>query len=74
MVLIENANKWNEYAEIMEKMGHKLYVMQHDIDDPEGFHALFVLDATARFEVVTHSKDVYEAIMEFSRRGRQIEV
>lgn len=62
---IDSLEKWSEVSAKLSGQGYSLYMMQYDVDCPEGFHAWFILHETPGFEVVTYVKAVHDAILRY---------
>lgn len=65
---IESLGKWITVSVELSAKGYSLYMTQYGIDRPEGFHAWFLLDKTPGVEIVTHSQDVHDAILQLTHR------
>lgn len=62
---IDSLEKWSEVSAKLSDQGYSLYMMQYDVDCPEGFHTWFMLHETPGFEVVTYAKVVHDAILRY---------
>ena len=67
---IETIERWNEIAPRMAAAGYSLWQMQYDVTLPEGFHAWFYSHGRPNFEVMTHSKEIKNAIMKYGESNR----
>lgn len=67
---IESLEKWAEVAAKLSENGYSLYMMQYDVDCPEGFHAWFLLHETPGVEIVTYSQAVKDAILGYHPEER----
>jgi hypothetical protein len=68
MMRIESLDAWNRLLPRLVAYGYDRYCTQHDVDDPEGYHAWFWSSGRPDLEIVTHNKDVKAAIMAFECR------
>jgi hypothetical protein len=64
-VRVESLEKWAEVAPKLFVHGCRLFTMQYDADHPEGFHAWFWCPDYPTIEIVTHNKDVQNAIITY---------
>jgi hypothetical protein len=65
MEIIESIDEWNLLAKDLAELGYTIWQMQFGVDCPEGFHARFLLAGSPDIEVVTHSEEVRDAILEY---------
>lgn len=66
MKIIENLEQWNILAAAMKEKDYRLWQFQYGYDRPEGLHAWFWRKGRDKdVEVVTHNKEVQEAILIF---------
>lgn len=69
MVKVESMEKWNEVAPKLWEWNFHPWQFQFDVNQAEGFHALFSAFGSGLqdVEIVTHSQDVREAIFKYNR-------
>ena len=66
VLFIETITDWNDLAKTLREFDYFLFQMQYDIDDPEGFHAVFAARGPSEnIEVVTHSTVIRGEIMHY---------
>jgi hypothetical protein len=65
MPLIETRKQWDELAKLLMKHGYRRWQLEFDYYEPECFHAWFWSSGHAEIEVITYSKDIKQAIMEY---------
>lgn len=73
MVKIESMEKWAEVAPKLQERAYYPWQFQYDVDQPEGYHAVFCSIGTGLpdVEIVTHSPDVREAILKYNREYKR---
>mgnify|MGYP001357912772 CR=1 FL=1 len=65
-ITVETVEKWHRLEPKLKDKGYERWQWQYSVEDLEGFHAWFGKIDGQRVEIITHSKAVYKAIMEFS--------
>lgn len=62
---IETMEKCNKFLEECRQRGYTVWQMQYRWDEPEGFHAWFYKSGHEDIEVITHNKQIQQAIVKF---------
>jgi len=61
---IENVELWKGWKQRIAAAGYSIWQTAYGWDLPEGYTAGFInVDTDERFEIVTHSKEIAEAII-----------
>ena len=63
---IETMNECNKFLTERRENGWRVWQMQYQWNNPEGFHAWFMKHGEPDIEVVTHNEQVQEAIVNFN--------
>ena len=64
---IESIEKCNRFLASCQQYGYRVFQMQYDWNDPNGFHAWFQkIGTTELIEIVTHNKAVQDNIVNFN--------
>ncbi len=66
MTPVETMNKWDIISELLIKHGYRRWQWQYAVDEPEGLHVWFWASRRPDVEVVTHSEDVFRAILHYN--------
>ncbi len=64
---IETIDRCNKFLDGCRKRGYKFWRMQYRWSAPEGFHAWFMLAGEPDIEVVTHNKQVQDALVAYNK-------
>lgn len=65
---ITSLDEWNALSVELRKAGYTVYIMQYDADQPEGFNVWFWLTGRPQVHIVTHSKAVQDAIVNYREK------
>ncbi len=65
MTAVETLDHWRKLSGLLGARGYRLWQMQYDTTDPEGFHAWFCRAGRPDVELVTYNGDVCEAILRY---------
>jgi hypothetical protein len=63
---IDIYENWIILSEAMKEKGYSLWQFQYSADMPEGFHAWFWKKQKDLVEVITHNKDIQDAILNYN--------
>jgi len=64
---IDTLERWADAVEYFRNNEYSLFQFGHDVDTPEGFHAIYWQPEGPDIEVITYNQDVCDAIFEFER-------
>ena len=66
-MLIDSLAQWADAAKSLSERGYARWQTQFDIDDPNGFHARFMVpdDSAPRVQLVTFNAEVRDAMMRY---------
>jgi len=62
---IDSLEQWARLSSKLAEEGYMLWQWQSKYDEPEGFHAHFGASGKPDIEVITFSKEVQEAIVNY---------
>lgn len=64
---IEDVSTWKKAKAYFRENGYSLFQFQHDVDEPEGFHAKFINGKHRDIEIVTFDQIVRDEIIGFNQ-------
>lgn len=67
MYKVDTMEKCNRFLDKLRADGWELWQMQYGYDNPEGFHAWFWKTGQEDVEIVTHSLDVQNSIVGYTK-------
>lgn len=65
MIKIEDLEHWNAKASALSQEGYYPWQYQYSSAEPEGFHVWFMSSGKKDIEIVTHSKRIQSAILNY---------